>query len=75
MVGMILLILVSACLAAFMVNRLYVGFSQGELNVKGIVYHRNDTPIAYWLTMTMAAFGLLFGLGITIVGLIGLFAP
>jgi hypothetical protein len=54
--------IVFVLLTGFMANRLYVGLSRSQLNVKGITYSRERTPIAYWISMTMAAFGLLFGL-------------
>lgn len=62
MFGNLLFALVGFGLSAFMVNRLYVGIGGHQINVKGITYSRSATPIAYWLVMIMAVFGLCFGL-------------
>jgi hypothetical protein len=62
MVGTLLFVLVGFGLSAFMVNRLYVGIGGHQINVKAVTYSRSSTPIAYWIVMTMAAFGLCFGL-------------
>jgi len=55
--------------ATFMANRLYVGFSRGQLNVKGQVYSRTNSPVTYWLVMGFASLGLLCGLGMVASGL------
>ncbi|WP_300117102.1 hypothetical protein [Sphingobium sp.] len=62
MFGNLLLALVGLGLAAFMVNRLYVGIGERQIKVKGITYSRSSTPIMYWIVMAMAVFGLCFGL-------------
>lgn len=62
MVGTLLFASVDFGLSAFMVNRLYVGIGGHQINVKGVTYSRSSTPIAYWIVMTMAVFGLCFGL-------------
>lgn len=69
MFGNLLLALVGFGLVTFMVNRLYVGIGQHQINVKGIPYSRSSTPIAYWITMTLAAFGLCWGLLIGCAGI------
>ena len=71
----VLLVLIVA-FAGFMANRLYVGLSRRELNVKGALYARGTTPIAYWLSMACAFLGLLggllmvFGMGGGLLGLV-----
>jgi hypothetical protein len=72
MFGISLLMLVSTGLAAFMVNRLWVGLTQRRLNVKGAIYDRASTPILYWTTMSIALLGLAFGLAILVLGLLAL---
>ena len=62
MFGNLLFSLVGFGLAAFMVNRLYVGIGERQINVKGITYSRSSTKILYWIVMAMAVFGLCFGL-------------
>ncbi|MES2303693.1 MAG: hypothetical protein WC816_14900 [Sphingomonas sp.] len=62
MVGNLLFALVGFGLSIFMVNRLYVGIGERQINVKGITYSRSSTPIMYWIVMAMAVFGLCFGL-------------
>jgi hypothetical protein len=59
----LLFLIAFAAFSTFMANRLYVGFSRGQLNVKGQVYSRTNTPVFYWLVMSFAGLGLLFGLG------------
>jgi hypothetical protein len=51
--------IVFVALTGFMANRLYVGLSNSQLKVKGITYSRDRMPIAYWISVTMAGFGLL----------------
>ncbi len=60
MASMWLLTLVSGGVATFMLNRLYVGLSQKQLTVKGILYSRLHTPVQYWTTMVVAAFDFCF---------------
>lgn len=52
-----------AAFSAFMANRLYVGFSQRSIIVKGVTYSRGGEPKMYVAVMFMAGWGLLFGLG------------
>jgi hypothetical protein len=73
MFGNFLLALVGFGLAAFMVNRLSVGIGQRQINVKGIAYSRSSTPIMYCIVMTLAAFGLCWGLLIGCAGVMLLF--
>lgn len=68
MLGSLLLALVGLGLAAFMLNRLYVGIGKRQINVKGVTYSRSATPVMYWIVMTMAAFGLCWGLFIACAG-------
>lgn len=73
MVGNLLFALVGFGLAAFMVNRLYVGVGGRQINVKGVTYSRSSTPVMYWIVMAMAVFGLCFGLLIAWAGTMLLF--
>jgi len=73
LLGGFLLALVGFALAGFMVNRLYVGLTNRQLNVKGRVYSRASQPIAYWITMANATIGLILGIGIGLAGIVLLF--
>lgn len=73
MVGNLLFASVGYGLAAFMVNRLYVGVGGRQINVKGVTYSRAATPVMYWIVMAMAVFGLCFGLLIAWAGTMFLF--
>jgi hypothetical protein len=73
MFGTLLFTLVGLSLAGFMVNRLYVGIRERQLDVKGIIYSRSATPIRYWITMSLAAYGLFCGLIIGGAGIMRLF--
>ena len=68
MLGSLLLALVGLGLAAFMVNRLYVGLGKRQINVKGITYSRSTTPVMYYTVMILAAFGMCWGLFIGTAG-------
>jgi len=46
-------------LALFMINRLFVGLTHGEINVRGWVYTRESTPVRFWLTILFASLALL----------------
>jgi len=70
-IGMLFLMIVAAGLVIFMINRLYVGLSQRELNVKGAIYARDRTPFLYWSTMTMAFLALAFGVFIIVIEVAG----
>ncbi len=61
MLQIIFLALASGGLAAFMLNRLYVLFTQNQINVKGFVYSRKEMPAFYWFWVIAATFGLLAG--------------
>jgi len=71
LVSGIALLIVSFGLAAFMVNRLYVGLRDRELNVRGWVYSREKTPAKYWFTLAMATLALLFGVLLLVVAIAG----
>jgi len=73
MVGNLLLALAGFGPFAFMVNRLYVGIGERQINVKGITYSRYSTPIAYWIVMMLAIFGLCWGLLMGCAGVMLLF--
>lgn len=68
MFGNLLLALVGFGLAVFMVNRLYVGVSERQINVKGVTYSRSSTPVMYWIVVVLAIFGLCWGLLIACAG-------
>ena len=68
----LLFLLFFVVFCGFMANRLYIGLSRGELNVKGQVYSRTSTPILYWLTMSFASIGLLFGMLLVAAGVFSL---
>ena len=72
MFGSALLFVLFIGLAVFMANRLYVGLSHGEINVRGWNYSRQTAPFQFWSTMLFASLGLLFSLAILIAGAIGI---
>ena len=72
MIGSVFLTLTGFGLAAFMVNRLYVLFTRKQINVHGITYSREHTPIMYWLEALMIVFGLLAGSVLGVAGATGL---
>jgi len=69
--GMVLL-LASGALAAFMLNRVYVGLRYKELNVRGWVYSQEGTPAKYWFTIIMAGLGLAFSVLLLVAAVSGL---
>jgi len=71
MFGSALLFALVTGLAVFMTNRLYVGLSHGEINVRGWTYSRNTTPFQFWSTMLFASLGLLISLAFVGIGLLG----
>lgn len=66
-----LFVLLWLALAAFLVNRLYVGIKHGELNVKGAIYSRSSSAVQFWLSMTFAAIAL----GLSTLVLVALLGP
>ncbi|MFA5964673.1 MAG: hypothetical protein WC804_11705 [Sphingomonas sp.] len=46
-------LIVCAASGAFMCARVYLLLFRGELNVKGILYSRDATPVQYWLVLAM----------------------
>ena len=54
--------LLSIGMASFMLNRLYVLFTKRQINVKGIIYSREQQPIYYWFWVAAVTFGLFAGL-------------
>lgn len=73
MFGNLLLALVGFGLAAFMLNRLYVGIGERQINVKGITYSRSSSPVMYWIVMALAVFGFCWGAIIACAGTMLLF--
>ena len=55
MIGDAIFLLVMWSVAAFMANRLYVIVRYREINIKGAVYSRAETPIMYWIQMILIA--------------------
>ena len=41
-----------------MASRVYLLIVKGELNVKGTVYSRGQTPVGYWFTLVCAILGM-----------------
>lgn len=59
MIGDAIFLILLWSVATFMVNRLYVIIRYREINVKGVVYSRGETPITYWVLMAFIAFASL----------------
>jgi hypothetical protein len=55
MIGDAIFLLVMWSVAAFMANRLYVIVRYRQINIKGAVYSRAETPIMYWIQMVLIA--------------------
>ena len=56
---------------AFFIYRTYSGFTEGYVTGKyGAVYHRDDSPFLYWLSMI---FSLMAAIGFPIAGIMNLF--
>jgi hypothetical protein len=47
-----------------MASRVYLLIAKGRLNVKGIIYSREGTPILYWVELALAIVGATMILGI-----------
>ncbi len=47
-----LLLVVALVAGGFLITRIYLLVSKGELDVKGVVYSRRTTPIYYWILLT-----------------------
>jgi len=67
--GIIFLAVTSGGLAVFMVNRLYVLFTNHQINVKGFVYSQTEQPIGYWFWVVAATFGLCAGAGLFVLSM------
>jgi hypothetical protein len=77
MLGNTLLLVLFLGFSAFMLNRLYVGVRDKQLNVKGWVYSQEDTPFRFRFSILMACVGAIFGLLMMVVmaaGVFGLFS-
>ncbi len=71
MTGVILLLGMSLVAGGFLASRVYLLISKGELNVKGAVYSRRDTPLRYGLVLATAIIGaalMLFIAGVLLLG-------
>jgi hypothetical protein len=67
-----LLLIVCLVGGGFLVSRVYLLISRGRLDVKGVIYSRRETPVFYWITLTMAGFGALMTLLLAVVTIIAL---
>lgn len=62
MIGDVLFLLVLWGGAAFFANRLFVIIKYRAINIRGITYSKAETPIMYWIQMTLLVFSLvMFG--------------
>lgn len=46
-----LLLVVALVAGGFLITRIYLLVSKGELAVKGVIYSRRTTPIYYWILL------------------------
>jgi hypothetical protein len=58
MIGRLTFLVIAWAAVAFLANRLYVILRYGELNVKGVVYSKAQTPVMYWAEIAMLVLGL-----------------
>lgn len=47
-----LLLVVASVTGGFLITRIYLLVSKGELDVKGVIYSRRTTPTYYWILLT-----------------------
>ncbi|MEO7688833.1 MAG: hypothetical protein ABIS51_06065 [Sphingomonas sp.] len=60
MVSGIFFLIIFAAVGCFMATRVYLLVTAGELNVKGRVYSRSETPGAYGVSLACAILGTIF---------------
>lgn len=58
-----------AAVGCFMASKVYVALTRDELNVKGAVYSRDDTPVAFTSTVIFAILGAAFSFLMTAIGI------
>lgn len=46
------LLVVALVAGGFLITRIYLLVSKGELDVKGVIYSRRTSPIYYWILLT-----------------------
>lgn len=56
----------------FMASRVYAALTRGELNVKGSVYSKDGTPIAFTATTIFAILGTLFAFIMAAIGILAI---
>ncbi len=64
-----LYLVITSVVACFMVSRVYLLIAKGQLNVKGVVYSRQRTPISYWITLIFAIVGTALTLVLAVAGI------
>lgn len=52
-----LLLVVALVAGGFLITRIYLLISKGELDVKGVIYSRCTTPIYYWIVLANSVVG------------------
>ena len=58
MIGRAAFFVIVCAAAAFLANRLYVIIRYRELNVKGVVYSKANTPVMYWVEIALLVIAL-----------------
>lgn len=46
------LLVVASVAGGFLITRIYLLVTKGELDVRGVIYSRRTTPIWYWILLT-----------------------
>ncbi|MDG2535131.1 hypothetical protein P6144_15835 [Sphingomonas sp. HITSZ_GF] len=69
--GDAILLLLMWGVAAFVANRLYVILRHREINVRGAVYSRADTPALYWAQLLLVVVALMLVGGIALAMTLG----
>ena len=69
--GTVILFVVAAATACFLASRIYLLFTKGELNVKGVTYSKERTPIMYWITVINVTVGMLLCLFVAVILVFG----
>ncbi|PBN42115.1 hypothetical protein [Sphingobium sp. D43FB] len=62
-----------AIVGCLMATRLYLLVTKGELNVKGVIYSKGETPVAYGATTIFASIGMLFSFLMAAIGIVTIF--
>lgn len=53
-----LFVVLNLVVGGFLITRIYLLISKGELDVKGVIYSRHTTPIYYWIVLANAVVGV-----------------